>query len=108
MKKVLEKKGVTYWLGEPEDLAELFPFFLQIPKENELLSLLKTDVSKTLEVLRDTLSSPSAACLVATVPHESKESGIIVGAIILRKSTVWWSSSEFFTNVALYTLPDVS
>lgn len=105
MQKVLEKRGVTYYLGEPQDLKELFPFFLQIPKENELLSLLKTDVSKTLAVMRDTLNSPDAACLIATVPQESKENGIIVGAILLRKSTVWWSSTEFFTNVAFNVLP---
>lgn len=105
MKFVEEKKGVKYWLGEPSDLQELFPFFLQIPRENELLGLLKTDISKTLEVLRDTLNSPEAACLIATVPHEEKENGIIVGAILLRKSTVWWSSTPFFTNVAFFTLP---
>lgn len=101
MKKVLEKRGIDYSLGEESDLPELFLFFQQIPKETESSKLLKVDFSKALSVLRSSLTSPDAACLMATLP----ESGIIVGAILLIKSTVWWSSTEYFTNVAFGVLP---
>lgn len=105
MQPILEKNGVAYYKGGSEDLQELFPFFLQIPRENELVNLLKTDYSKTLATLREVLGDPGSACLVATVPDKEKENGIIVGAILLTKSTVWWSSVSFFTNVAFHILP---
>lgn len=106
MKTILETKKVTYRLATVNDLFELFPFFLQIPRENDITASLDTDQAKALETLRSALESPDSACLVATVPHPAmKRNGIIVGAILLSKTTVWWSSTVFFTNVAFFVQP---
>lgn len=106
MKTVLETPKVTYRQATVADLGELFPFFLQIPRENQITDSLETDQVKGLETLKVALESPDSACLVATVPHPAKRrNGIIVGAILLSKTTVWWSSTVFFTNVAFYVLP---
>lgn len=83
-----------------KDVPGLAYFLTNITRENELVGLLEHDMVTGTTVLRDLIKQDRGVTVIAEKDDK------IVGCLILGKSTLWWSPTEFFTNLALYVAPE--
>jgi N-acetylglutamate synthase-like GNAT family acetyltransferase len=93
-------KGVTYRPAVIKDIPSLAYFLTNITRENELVGLLEHNMVTGSVVLRDLIKENQGVTIIAEKDDK------IVGCMILGKSTLWWSPTEFFTNLAFYVDPD--
>ena len=93
-------KGVTYRPGTVKDIAALAYFLTNITKENQLIGLLDHDMATGAGVLKELLEKNQGVTIIAEKDDK------IIGCLILGKSTVWWSPTQFFTNLAFYVDPE--
>lgn len=93
-------KGVTYRPGEIKDIPSLAYFLTNVTKENQLIGLLDHDMATGAGVLKDLFEQNQGVTIIAEKDDK------IVGCLILGKSTVWWSPTVFFTNLAFYVDPE--
>lgn len=93
-------KTINYRPAVIADIPALAYFLTNITKENELIGLLEHNMVTGSVVLRDLIQQNQGVSIIAEKDDK------IVGCLILGKSTVWWSPTEFFTNLAFYVDPD--
>lgn len=86
-----------------EDLDYIIALIKEIPEQIGLSELLKTDVPKGREVIREILESKGAV-LLSTYNHEGI-GDILVGVMVLGEGNIWFSNTKFFTNVVMYVKP---
>lgn len=98
-----DKSKVTIRRATIEDLDSIVALIKEIPEEINLKEVMKTDVQKGKEILREILESKGAA-LVSTYFQEGF-GPIIVGTMVLGEGNIWFSDKKFFTNVVLYVKP---
>ena len=89
-------RDISYRPGELKDVPSLAYFLTNITRENELIGLLEHDMVIGSVVIRDLIKQNQGVTIIA------EKNDKIVGCMILGKSTVWWSPTEFFTNLAFY------
>lgn len=96
-----EYKGITYRPATKKDIPSLVYFFSNITVENELASFIEHDIVLSAETFKNLMDENEGAILVAL------KDDILVGAIVLGKSKLWWSSKfEFITNLVIYVAPE--
>lgn len=95
-----EYKGIIYRPATLKDIPSLVFFLSNVTQENELSEIIPHDIVLSAQVLKDLIIENEGAILVAL------KGDILVGAIVLGKSKLWWSSKfEFITNLAIYVDP---
>ena len=93
-------KTVSYRPAVLADVPSLAYFLTNITRENELIGLLEHDMATGSVVIANLIKQNQGVTIIA------EKNDKIVGCMILGKSTVWWSPTEFFTNLAFYVDPE--
>lgn len=95
-----EYKGIIYRPATIKDIPGLVYFLSNITDENHLHPLIPHDIALSAEVFKNLMLENEGAILVAL------KDDILVGAIVLGKSKLWWSSKfEFLTDLVMYVAP---
>lgn len=92
--------SINYRVGTPEDVPGLVLFLQNIKKENPLVDKFTYDLGKMADTLRRILNNDQGVILIA------EKNDIIVGTIVLGKTTIWWSNTSFLTDLAFYVNPE--
>jgi len=90
---------IQYRVGTLKDVPGLALFLENITSENPLVSLFEHNLGKCAGVLRRILEQDQGVILLA------EEKDIIVGAIVLGKTTIWWANKSLLTDLAFYVNP---
>ena len=88
-------KDITYRPATEKDVVGLSLFLTAITEENALASILQHDLPTIVNTIKSMLKDNQGAVLLAIDKND-----IIVGAIVLGYTTLWWSTQGFFTNLA--------
>ena len=94
-------KDITYRPATEKDVVGLSLFLTAITEENALASILQHDLPTIVNTIKSMLKDNQGAVLLAIDKND-----IIVGAIVLGYTTLWWSTQGFFTNLAYYVTPE--
>ena len=94
-------KGIIYRNATKEDTLGLTLFLTNVTHENNIGDILQHDVPLIKETIDQIIEDNRGVVLLAL-----NEDGIIVGAMVLGYTTLWWSNKGFFTNVAFYVTPE--
>lgn len=93
-------KGIKYRPAVKKDIPGLVYFLSNVTNENELGQIIPHDMVLSAEVFKTLMDENEGAILIA------EKDDILVGAIVLGKSKLWWSSKfEFLTNLVTYVAP---
>lgn len=96
-----EYKGILYRPAIKKDIPGLVYFLSNITDENKLSPLIPHDMVLSAEVFKNLMDENEGAILLAL------KDDILVGAIVLGKSKLWWSSKfEFMTDLVIYVAPE--
>jgi hypothetical protein len=106
-------KGITYRNATKEDTLGLTLFLTNVTNENNIGDILQHDVPLIKETIDQIIEDNRGVVLLALEAREggqrascAGEDGIIVGAMVLGYTELWWSKQGFFTNVAFYVTPE--
>jgi GNAT superfamily N-acetyltransferase len=95
----MTKESIEYRAGTLEDVPGVALFLENIIQENPLVKLFEHDLAKCAKVLRNVIQDNRGVIIVAV------KDDIILGTIILGKTTIWWASKDLFTDLAFYVNP---
>lgn len=92
--------SINYRVGTLNDVPGMVLFLQNIKHENPLVGKFNLDLGKSADVLRRIINNDQGVILIA------EKNDIIVGTIVLGKTTIWWSDSSFLTDLAFYVNPE--
>jgi hypothetical protein len=96
---MFKHKGISYRTGTQEDVPGILLFINGFRLENRLIDQFGYDMGKSAEILRRLMKNDRGVVLLAL------DVDIIVGIIILGRTTLWWAHKELFSDLIYYVNP---